>query len=61
MILSRVIPSSTIATARLPQAAAMRLWLESGAGIADEPEKQTPNASAIDIMVAAVPIVIQVP
>ena len=39
----------------------MRGWLASAAGIADAPGSVKPSASAIDIMVAAVPMVMQVP
>src|SRR6185437_4045764 len=39
----------------------MRGWLESGAGIDEAPGSDSPSASAIAIMVAAVPITMQVP
>ena len=39
----------------------MRGWLESAAGIDDAPGSDRPSASAIAIMVAAVPITMQVP
>ena len=39
----------------------MRGWLESAAGIDDAPGSASPIASAIAIMVAAVPITMQVP
>ena len=61
MILSGVRSSQTISTARRPQAAAMRLCAESGAGIEEAPGSASPYASAIDIIVDAVPIVMQVP
>ncbi len=46
---------------RRPQAAAMRLWPASGAGIEEAPGRVSPKPSAMDIMVEAVPIVMQVP
>ena len=61
MILSGVRSSQTISTARRPQAAAMRLCSASGAGIEEAPGSVRPKPSAIDIMVEAVPIVMQVP
>ena len=39
----------------------MRMWLASAAGIDDAPGSVMPRVSAIAIMVAAVPIVMQVP
>ena len=39
----------------------MRGWLASGAGIDEAPGSVSPSASAIAIMVAAVPITMQVP
>ena len=39
----------------------MRGWAESAAGIEDAPGSVRPSASAIAIMVAAVPITMQVP
>ena len=39
----------------------MRMWLASAAGIELAPGKVMPIASAMPIMVAAVPIVMQVP
>ena len=51
----------TNSTARLPQAADIRLWFESAAGMDELPEKQTPKASAMAVIVLAVPIVIQTP
>ena len=41
---------------RRPAVPHMRGWLESTAGIDDEPGSARPSASAIAIMVAAVPI-----
>ena len=61
MILSGVRSSQTISTIRRPQAAAMRLCPASGAGIDDAPGSVRPQPSAIDIMVDAVPMVMQVP
>ena len=46
---------------RRPHAADMRGWLASGAGMLDAPGNASPMASAMPIMVAAVPIVMQVP
>ena len=60
-ILSGVKSSHTISTARRPLAAHMRGWLASGAGIDDAPGNDRPSASVIAIMVAAVPITMQVP
>jgi hypothetical protein len=53
--------SQIISTMRRPAAAHMRGWLESAAGIEDEPGSAIPSASVIAIMVAAVPITMQVP
>ena len=53
--------SHTLSTMRRPAAAHMRGWLESAAGIDDAPGSDIPSASAIAIMVAAVPITMQVP
>ena len=39
----------------------MRGWLESAAGIEDAPGSASPSASVIAIIVAAVPITMQVP
>src|SRR5262249_15956422 len=60
-ILAGVKSSHTISTARRPAAAHMRGWLASGAGIDDAPGSDRPSASVIAIMVAAVPITMQVP
>lgn len=46
---------------RRPVALAMRGCAESAAGIDEAPGSVMPSASASDIMVAAVPIVMQVP
>ena len=46
---------------RRPQSVDMRWWPLSTAGIEEAPGSVKPSASAIDIMVAAVPIVMQVP
>ena len=53
--------SSTIATARSPQAIAMRAWAESTAGMLVAPGSVKPSASAMLVMVDAVPMVLQVP
>ena len=53
--------SQIISTMRRPQAAAMRGCAESAAGIEEAPGKVKPSASARVIMVAAVPMVMQVP
>ena len=50
-----------MSTMRRPAAAHMRGWLASGAGIEEAPGSVRPSASAIAIMVAAVPITMQVP
>src|SRR5205823_9175149 len=52
--------SHTISTARLPQSVAIFAWFESGAGMDEAPGSARPSASVIDIIVAAVPIVMQV-
>ena len=46
---------------RSPQAEAMRGWPLSAAGIEDAPGSVRPMASTIDVMVDAVPMVLQVP
>ena len=61
MIVSGVASSQTMSTMRRPQAADMRWWLLSTAGIDDAPDIVRPIASAMDIIVAAVPMVMQVP
>ena len=53
--------SHTMSTMRRPVSAAMRMWLASAAGIDDAPGSDMPSVSAIAIMVAAVPMVMQVP
>ena len=53
--------SHTISTMRRPQAEAMRMWLASAAGIELAPGSDMPSASTALIMVAAVPMVMQVP
>src|SRR5215472_15062503 len=60
-IFSGVKSSHTISTARRPAAAHIRGWLESGAGIDEAPGSASPSASVIAIIVAAVPITMQVP
>ncbi len=50
-----------MSTMRRPVATAMRPWLESAAGIDAEPGSARPSASVALIMVAAVPMVMQVP
>lgn len=49
----------TRVTIRSPEAAAMRSWPESTAGIEDAPGIVTPSASAAAVSVEAVPIVMQ--
>ncbi len=53
--------SQTIATARAPQSAAIRMWAESAAGIDDAPGSVKPSASTIDVIVEAVPMALQMP
>ena len=60
-IFAGVRSSQTISTMRRPDSAAMRMWLASAAGIDEAPGSVMPSASAIAIMVAAVPMVMQVP
>jgi len=60
-ILSGVRSSHTISTARRPQVADMRWWLASAAGMAEAPGRVIPRASAIEVMVEAVPMVMQWP
>ena len=60
-ILSGVRSSHTISTMRRPATAHMRGWPASAAGMAEAPGSVMPIASAMLIMVAAVPIVMQVP
>src|SRR5438876_552713 len=56
-----VASSHTISTARLPVAVAIFAWWESAAGIDAEPGSARPSASAAEVMVDAVPIVMQWP
>ena len=60
-IFAGVRSSHTMSTIRRPAPEHIRGWLESAAGIDDAPGNARPIASAIDIMVAAVPITMQVP
>src|ERR1700752_5249740 len=60
-ILSGVRSSHTISTMRRPTVAHRRGWLASAAGIDDAPGSARPSDSVIAIMVAAVPITMQVP
>ena len=53
--------SQIISTMRRPHWIAMRLCAESGAGIDEAPGSVMPSVSVSDIMVAAVPIDMQVP
>ena len=53
--------SHTMLTMRSPQSVAMRLWLESIAGMLVEPGRARPNASTMAVMVDAVPMVLHVP
>ncbi|MNU95703.1 hypothetical protein D3C71_857250 [compost metagenome] len=53
--------SQTISTTRRPHSADMRMWLTSAAGIDEAPGRVMPMASAIAVMVLAVPMVMQVP
>ena len=53
--------SHTASTMRRPQAALMRRWAASTAGMALAPGRLMPQASARPIIVAAVPMVMQVP
>ena len=61
MIRSGVRSSHTISTIRRPQAALVRWWPESAAGIDEAPGSVSPIASAIAVIVEAVPIVMQCP
>ena len=61
MMRSGVRSSQTISTMRRPQAALMRWWLASAAGIELAPGRHRPIASAIAVMVLAVPMVMQWP
>ena len=53
--------SQIISTMRRPQAEAMRGCAASPAGIEDEPGRESPSASVMEVMVEAVPMVMQVP
>src|SRR5690606_10411514 len=61
MILSGVRSSQTMSTMRLPHWVDMRLWFASAAGIDEAPGSERPIASAIAVMVLAVPMVMQWP
>ena len=61
MIFFGVRSSHTISTMRRPVSALMRMWLASAAGIDEAPGRVMPSVSAMAIMVAAVPMVMQVP
>ena len=50
-----------MSTTRRPVSAAMRPWRESAAGIDAAPGKVKPSASAADVIVDAVPMVMQCP
>src|SRR6266581_5189742 len=56
-----VASSHTMSTARLPVAVAICAWCESAAGIDADPGSARPSASAAEVMVDAVPIVMQWP
>src|SRR5438132_14371478 len=56
-----VASSHTNSTARLPVAVAIFAWWESAAGIDAAPGSARPSASAADVMVDAVPMVMQWP
>ena len=58
---SGVKSSQIISTIRRPQSDAIRLWCESTAGTEDAPGIVRPRASAMAIIVEAVPMVMQVP
>jgi len=60
-IWSGVRSSQTIATILRPLAAAIRWWAESTAGIEAMPGRVMPRASAAEVIVDAVPIVMQCP
>ena len=60
-ILAGVRSSHTMSTMRRPACAHMRGWAASAAGSDEAPGSVRPSASAIAIMVAAVPMVMQVP
>src|SRR3989441_10681021 len=56
-----VASSHTNSTARLPVAVAIFAWWESAAGIDAAPGSARPSASAAEVMVDAVPMVMQWP
>ena len=51
--------SQTISTMRRPVSVAMRAWRESAAGIDTAPGRVKPSASAAEVIVDAVPMVMQ--
>src|SRR5690606_15020533 len=53
--------SHTMSTTRRPHSADMRIWLTSAAGMDDALGSVMPMASAMAVMVLAVPMVMQVP
>ena len=53
--------SQAMSTMRRPLSEARRMWPASAAGIDEPPGNTMPSASAIAVMVEAVPIVMQVP
>ena len=53
--------SHTISTMRRPDSEHRRMWPASAAGMEDPPGSTMPTASAIAVMVLAVPMVMQVP
>ncbi len=50
-----------MSTIRLPHRVAICAWRESGAGIEAAPERVRPRASVAEVMVDAVPMVMQCP
>ena len=50
-----------MATMRRPHCADMRMWFESAAGMELAPGSVSPRASAMAVMVLAVPMVMQCP
>ena len=53
--------SHTMSTMRRPLSDAKRIWPASAAGIEEPPGSTMPTASAMAVMVEAVPMVMQVP
>ena len=53
--------SQTMSTMRRPVSVAMRAWRESAAGIDAEPGSVNPSASVAEVIVDAVPMVMQWP